>query len=50
MRELKRVQAPLLLLQELPHDAPVAILLPGLTGGSGDSYVQVLMLFTWLSQ
>lgn len=28
------------LLQQLPKDAPVLILLPGLTGGSGDSYVQ----------
>ena len=28
------------LLQELPPDAPVVILLPGLTGGSEDSYVQ----------
>ncbi|KAK9862037.1 hypothetical protein WJX84_009827 [Apatococcus fuscideae] len=30
--------------QELPHDAPVAILLPGLTGGSGDSYVQHMVV------
>lgn len=26
--------------QQLPEDAPVLILLPGLTGGSEDSYVQ----------
>lgn len=26
--------------QDLPDDAPVLILLPGLTGGSGDTYVQ----------
>lgn len=26
--------------QALPDDAPVLILFPGLTGGSGDSYVQ----------
>lgn len=25
--------------QDLPADAPVLILLPGLTGGSGDSYI-----------
>ncbi len=25
--------------QELPEDVPVLILLPGLTGGSGDSYL-----------
>jgi hypothetical protein len=31
---------PSLLLQHLPEDAPVLILLPGLTGGSEDSYVQ----------
>ena len=28
------------LLQDLPDDAPVLILLPGLTGGSHDSYVR----------
>ena len=27
-------------MQRLPDDAPVLILLPGLTGGSEDSYVQ----------
>ena len=27
-------------LQQLPEDAPVLVLLPGLTGGSEDSYVQ----------
>ena len=28
------------MLQDLPDDAPVLILLPGLTGGSHDSYVR----------
>ena len=28
-------------LQQLPEEAPVLILLPGLTGGSEDTYVQV---------
>lgn len=32
------------LLQDLPADAPVLILFPGLTGGSGDSYVQHAVL------
>jgi predicted alpha/beta-fold hydrolase len=31
-------------LQDLPADAPVLILFPGLTGGSGDSYVQHAVL------
>lgn len=31
-------------LQDLPEDAPVLILFPGLTGGSGDSYVQHAVL------
>lgn len=30
--------------QDLPQDAPVLILFPGLTGGSGDSYVQHAVL------
>jgi predicted alpha/beta-fold hydrolase len=30
--------------QQLPEDAPVLILLPGLTGGSGDTYVQHAVL------
>lgn len=33
------------LVQDLPQNAPVVILLPGLTGGSGDSYIQVLSIF-----
>jgi predicted alpha/beta-fold hydrolase len=26
--------------QDLPEDAPIIVLLPGLTGGSSDTYVQ----------
>lgn len=33
-----------LCMQDLPEDAPVLILFPGLTGGSGDSYVQHAVL------
>lgn len=34
------MQSPTPSLQRLPADAPVMVLLPGLTGGSEDSYVQ----------
>lgn len=34
--------------QQLPQDAPVLILLPGLTGGSEDSYVQHAVVGGWV--
>lgn len=37
---LDNAQSTALQLQDLSHDAPVLILLPGLTGGSHDSYVR----------